>query len=277
LGKFLGPHQKCNFASVSKKPMKYTLVIAAACLANLTHGFVPMVPRNTFLSQIIGVEMLATPEAEGAHESDPTQISVAAEVPQADKGGKAVKPKKSKKVPPIKLTARERTGYVYRDEEGLYDVPLINEAKWYRLSVRKASEKRLTEALNELARSGKWAKIIEEAFYPSSSYVKFKGKNLCLDSKPMVPGLVYVKTQMSPDIADDLEQVHGIYGFSKNNFGIVVPLGQEEAEQIEIMKRRQVQPTRTPTPTPTPTLTLNLITLTLFPNIGNSIGEGALA
>ena len=226
--------------------MKYAAVIVAASLANIAHGFIPAAPSNAYSKQIVRMAALEAPDAEGASAADPKGISVAEEgslgSAEVETGSKATKPKKAKKAPPRKLTARERTGYIYRDDEGLYDVPLINDAMWYRLSVRKASEKRLAEAFNELARSGKWAKIIEEAFYPSSSYVRFKGKNLFLDSKPMVPGLVYLKTKMSPDIADDLEQVQGIYGFSKNNYGIVVPLGEEEAEQIEIMKRRQVQP-----------------------------------
>jgi hypothetical protein len=126
------------------------------------------------------------------------------------KGKGKEKPKRASKKPvPQRLTARERTGLTYSDDEGIYDVPIIDEFKWYRLTVRKASEKRLTEAFNDLAKTTKWSPIIAEAFYPKSSYVRFKGKTLEMTSQPMIPGLMYLKCKMSPDVADDMEQIQG--------------------------------------------------------------------
>ena len=151
---------------------------------------------------------------------------------------KKVKPK-TKKAKAKRPTAREATGLQYRDDEGTYDVPFVDEPKWYRLTVRKSSEKRLTEKFLELKESERWKGIIFDAFYPASSYVKFKGKAITLGLKPMVQGLVYVNTVMSPDIADDIEVMPGIYGFRKSNAGIIVPLGENEEEQIEQMRSMQ--------------------------------------
>lgn len=210
-----------------------------ACLAIwfaitvVTHAFYTHRLINSRFPAITWAETEKT--ASGGDDSGGTEVDGQAKPKDRHKSGK------TKKEKPKKLSARERTGYKYKDEEGMYDVPIIDEPMWYRLTVRKASEKRLTEAFNELAKSEKWGHIIEEAFYPSSSYVRFKGKVLDLGSRPMVPGLVYLKTRMSPDIADDLEQVQGIYGFSKNQYGIVVPMTGGDAEQIENLKLRQVK------------------------------------
>ena len=57
----------------------------------------------------------------------------------------------------------------------------------------------------------------------------------------MIPGLLYIKTKMGPDVADELEKVQGIYGFTKTSDGIVVPLGEEEANQLESMKNKDRQ------------------------------------
>jgi transcription antitermination factor NusG len=91
------------------------------------------------------------------------------------------------------------------------------------------------------ALDAKWSKIVIDAYYPQSPFVGFKGKNIELKVKPMIPGLLYIKTKMGPDIADELEKVPGIYGFTKTADGIVIPLGGDEATQLETMKNKERQ------------------------------------
>jgi transcription antitermination factor NusG len=147
----------------------------------------------------------------------------------------SIKVKKPKKEP--RKSVREMTGYKYSDKDGTYDVPIITEHKWYRVNVRKASEKKLYEQFTGML-DARWRAIVIDAFYPQSTYVSFKGKNIELKTKPMIPGLLYLKTQMGPDVADALEKVAGIYGFTKTMSGIVIPLLEEEAAQLELMKTK---------------------------------------
>jgi transcription antitermination factor NusG len=109
--------------------------------------------------------------------------------------------------------------------------------------VRKASEKKLCElfAGPNSALDAKWSKIVIDAYYPQSPYIGFKGKNIELKVKPMIPGLLYLKTKMGPDVADELEKVQGIYGLTKTSDGIVMPLGENEASQLETMKNKERQ------------------------------------
>jgi len=110
----------------------------------------------------------------------------------------------------VKISAREKTGFIYSDKDGEYDVPIIDSPMWYRVSVRKSSEKKISEHLKSLGEEvPRWQGVIHDTFYPTTSYVKFKGKNLELATKPMILGLVYIKTKMGPDIADDLEKATG--------------------------------------------------------------------
>ena len=152
---------------------------------------------------------------------------------------KATAEKGSPMLPEIKK--KVYLGYEYSDEDGTYDVPIVPEPRWYRLNVRKASEKRLAEYFTDEAAQigGKWQGVILDAFYPQSHYVGFKGKSLELKVKPMIPGLLYVKTKMSPDIADDIERIQGIYGFSKSvSTKLVIPIEEDEAAQIEVMRAK---------------------------------------
>ena len=103
--------------------------------------------------------------------------------------------------------------------------------------MRKASEKKLCELFCS-ALDAKWSKIVVDAYYPQTPYVGFKGKNIELKVKPMIAGLLYIKTKMGPDIADELEKVQGIYGFTKTAGGIVLPLGPEESSQLETMQSK---------------------------------------
>ena len=86
--------------------------------------------------------------------------------------------------------------YNYSDEDGSYDVPFIREQKWYRLNVKKASEKKLLEYFQQQSEAADsiWKGIVIDAYYPFKSYLTYKGKHLQVKSKAMVPGLFYLKT-----------------------------------------------------------------------------------
>lgn len=118
-----------------------------------------------------------------------------------EKVAKEPKEPKVKAEKKLKLSPKEKLkakGFVFSDEEGDYDVPIIKDAMWYRLSVRKNSEKKLCELMMNLKQTRKWASIIEDAYYPQTLYVKFKGNALTCGVKPMLPGIVYFKIKMGP-------------------------------------------------------------------------------
>jgi transcription antitermination factor NusG len=129
-------------------------------------------------------------------------------------------------------------------------VPIVDDPRWYRVSVRKNSERKFFELFRELRDSSascstgeRWGEVIDDSYYPTLSFVKIgskaQGKALQLATKPMLPGLVYLKTKMSPDIADDVEVMQGVYGFTKNVDGLIVPLTESESEQVESMIRKK--------------------------------------
>jgi transcription antitermination factor NusG len=132
-------------------------------------------------------------------------------------------------------TPRDFSGFRFRDEEGEYDVPFIDEPMWFRLQVRKSSEKRFCENILEMSkdRDSKWHGVVENAFYPKDEYPRFKGNQLTYSTKALIPGLVYIKTKMNYEIADDIESFNNVYGFSKTRSGIVLPLPKTEAGSLE--------------------------------------------
>ena len=131
-----------------------------------------------------------------------------------------------------------RNTYIYHDDEGGYDVPFINSTMWYRLAVRKGSERKVTEKLLALKDGDPKYNFIEDAFCPQSPYLKFKGKSLTLAYKPVIPGLAYIKCLMNPDLADDVESVEGVFGFHKGYQTVVVPLNAEQGLQLTAMKNK---------------------------------------
>ena len=142
------------------------------------------------------------------------------------------KPVKKKRQ--IKKTPRQISGYNFRDKDGEYDVPIIDEPKWYRIQVRRSSEKTTCSKMLELAADDeRWKGVIVNAFYPKDTYPRFKGNMLSYTTKPMIPGLLYIKIAMGPDIADDIEKISTIYGFSKSKHGIVLPLSDEQGVSLE--------------------------------------------
>ena len=148
--------------------------------------------------------------------------------------------KKVKKKAVFSRNPRDRTGFNFTDEFGEYDVPIIDVPMWFRVQVRRNSERKFTENINKLRMSSeRWGNIITNAFYPTSAYVKFKGKELAFVTKPMTPGLVYLKLIMNPDVADDLETIKGVYGFVKNSHRLVLPISEEEGRTLEAIQQRE--------------------------------------
>jgi transcription antitermination factor NusG len=79
----------------------------------------------------------------------------------------------------------------------------------------------------------KWKGVISEAFYPVQDYVTMGKKSLSNKPRPMTPGVIYLKTKMDPDIADDIELVKGIYGLVKSANRLVLPITEEEGKMLE--------------------------------------------
>ena len=82
-----------------------------------------------------------------------------------------------------------------------------------------------------------WFGVVEDAFYPRSTALQFKGRRsgqaLVPTYKALVPGMIFLKTRMDPDVADDLERVPSVRGLLKNDDSLVVPLGMAEVEEVE--------------------------------------------
>lgn len=127
----------------------------------------------------------------------------------------------------VSKNPRDWTPYNFKDADGEYDAPFINEAMWYRVSVRRNSEKKLAEILTSARDSDeRWGNMFEEVFYPLQPVVRMKDKSLIVAYKAMAPGLVYLKTKMDPDLADDIEGMKMVYGFLKNQNNLILPLSR---------------------------------------------------
>ncbi|KAJ1425865.1 hypothetical protein B484DRAFT_480232, partial [Ochromonadaceae sp. CCMP2298] len=187
-------------------------------------------------------------EAKLLAKSNKAPLSPAALATKAAKAAALLKnPKveKPKKAEPV--TVRSVTGLSFSDEDDEYDVPFVEEPRWYRLLVRKNSEATLAEKfkLSSEAGAGQWHDVLFDSFYPKSILLKFKGrkmepgKELSIVYKPMIPGLVFVKMRMDPDIADDVEGVPNVRGFLKSPHGLVLPLSDEEALEVEKLQAKE--------------------------------------
>jgi len=134
-------------------------------------------------------------------------------------------------------SARQLTGYNYADKYGEYDVPIVDEHLWYRMQVRKNSEKKSCEMLMMLEASGekKWKGVVVNAFYQKAHFIRMAKDEVVLGTKAIIPGLIFVKTKMDPDIADDIEKLLGYAYFIKNNNNIVVPLNKDEGANADVV------------------------------------------
>jgi len=94
-------------------------------------------------------------------------------------------------------TARDRTGFKFRDEEGEYDVPILDQPRWFWLQTRKNSERKICETIKGIGRNKPiFAGRIISAYHPERVTIKMKGKGLGCSFKPMIPGLIYVKVKV---------------------------------------------------------------------------------
>ena len=156
------------------------------------------------------------------------------------KGDKTKTVKKSTKAKDLIIAARERSGFIFKkkgDPEE-YDVPYIEDnPRWFRLSVRKTSEQSVADKFLDMKKEDRrWDKIIYDSFYPQSPYFTLTKGKVIMKGKPLVPGVVYVKTIMTPEIADAIENINGIYGFFKTPQQLILPLAEDEGLDLETVK-----------------------------------------
>lgn len=147
---------------------------------------------------------------------------------------------------PASLTYQDKTGYLFRDGNDMYDVPFVEDARWYRILVRKNSEKTLCELFQKHSKAtiGPWYKVMFDSFYPKSAFVKYKGKKnekeLTISYQPMVAGLLLIKTKMNPEVADMIEATPNVRGFVRDPNGLVLPLTFAEEEEVEKLQAEVV-------------------------------------
>lgn len=165
------------------------------------------------------------------------------EITKADKKGDKTKTaKKSTKAKDVIKSARERSGFIFKkkgDSEE-FDVPYIEDnPRWFRLSVRKASEQSIADKFLYMKKEdNRWDRIIYDSFFPQSAYFTLTKGRVVMKGKPLVPGVVYVKTIMTPEIADAFENINGIYGFFKTPQQLILPLPEEEGSDLETIKQK---------------------------------------
>ena len=146
----------------------------------------------------------------------------------------ALELRREKEARDAKLSARARTGLSFVDEDGEYDVPVVPEPMWFWLGVRKNSERKVCDAIKDLHDSHpRFKGKIITAFHPQAVSIKMKGTGLACEFKSMIPGLVYIKTCMGPEIADVIESIPGVKYLTKNRDGLVVPLPAVDAVRLE--------------------------------------------
>ena len=146
---------------------------------------------------------------------------------------------KSKRAKDMIKTAREKSGYVFKKKGDYeeYDVPYIDKPMWFRLSVRKTSEQSLCDKfLGMKEEDPRWNRIIEDTFFPQSPFYALNKGKVVMKGRPLVPGVVYLKTIMRPEIADVIENINGIYGFAKSPQQLILPLPEDEGEELEGVK-----------------------------------------
>ena len=158
----------------------------------------------------------------------------------ATKGDKTKAAKKNTKAKDLIKSARERSGFIFKKKGDYeeFDVPYIEDnPRWFRLSVRKNSEQSIANTFLHMKKDDpRWNKIIDDSFFPQSAYFTLTKGKVNMKGKPLVPGVVYVKTIMTPDIADAFENINGIYGFFKTPQQLILPLTEDEGTDLEAIK-----------------------------------------
>lgn len=148
------------------------------------------------------------------------------------------KPKVSKnKTTKAKPTLDQILGLNYTLGNEVFDFPFIDEPRWYRISVKSGMEAEMCEKLRLMAKTD-WSHFLINATYPIEYSVRFKGKELIYTTKPLYATRMFVKMKMSPDYAELVESIYGIYGFIKKKIlktsnVVVTPLSPADSEEIE--------------------------------------------
>lgn len=152
------------------------------------------------------------------------------------------KVKKTRPTISKKPSIEDLTGYKFADNDDGTKIPIIDEYMWYRIVVRKNSERKLCESINKLIQSNpKWALHFAEAVYPVDYYIRMKGKGLMYTTKPLTPGVVYLKMKMNLKLADIVTDIAGIYGFSKRNEkNAVLPVNPEDSIELDQLKSKPI-------------------------------------
>jgi len=142
-----------------------------------------------------------------------------------------------------KPTLQEKTGFVFSKHDDGTDIPIINDYMWFRIIVRKKSEKRICDSVMKLIKENtQWAKYFNEAAFPIDYYVRMKGKGLIYTTKPLTPGVVYLKMKMNKQLYDLVNGVNGVYGFLKSNnkMNVVLPVSPEDSISMDDMKNKPI-------------------------------------
>lgn len=134
---------------------------------------------------------------------------------------------------------RNKTGLRFESDED--DVPIVDQARWWCLQVRRNSERKICKEIADIAaKHPRFQGQILQGFHPESATPKMlKHGSLSVSYKPMMPGMVYVSSCMSPDIADKIESLPGVLGLVKNKDGLVVPLTTIDQMKITLWSQRQ--------------------------------------
>ena len=190
-------------------------------------------PRDRYAFSAIAIAENLGATVDEANVVSPVNIDIAINDVQVKSKSK---PKPKPRAKKVEKPREIMNNFNYTDSTGTYDVPFLEEPMWFRASVRKGSEKKMADTLKELCEEPQWKNILFDAYCPLGTVPKLKGKNIVASYKPSMPGTIYVKTKMSPDIADDLEQIDGFYGFPKNLYRKVLPIDEEHENELEIMR-----------------------------------------
>jgi transcription antitermination factor NusG/ribosomal protein L25 (general stress protein Ctc) len=134
----------------------------------------------------------------------------------------------------------EEVGLVYSDENGTYDVPIVPVPMWYKMIVLKGKEKNVVKDFMDMKKENKrWGKIIDDAYTAQEKKVRYNSKGkLVANPRPSMPGIVYIRCTMDPDIADEIEDVEFV-GYLMKTGSVVVPLSAEE--EGNLIKRREIE------------------------------------
>jgi transcription antitermination factor NusG len=108
----------------------------------------------------------------------------------------------------------------------------------YRILVKKNSEKDVYDYFKEAASdpTHRFHRVIVDAHYHVKTKISFRGQKsqfLTATHKPMIPGLLFIKSVMNARIKRALENLVNFVGFVKNSYNFVVPLSEADGKDVE--------------------------------------------